>query len=163
MRRSARRTKTVQARRYGERTVVTIPAHLSKAQEEQVVADLVARLDKRRAGRRPPASDADLLARAERLIAEYLPEVPMPASVRWVSNQKLRWGSCTYENRTIRLSDRLQRMPAEVVDAVLVHELAHLVEPNHGPQFTELINRYEKTEWAEGFLAAVTWHRGQDA
>ena len=55
----------------------------------------------------------------------------MPASVRWVTNQNARWGSCTPGDRTIRLSDRLQQMPGWVVDYVLVHELAHLLEAGH--------------------------------
>jgi len=46
--------------------------------------------------------------------------------VRWVDNQRSRWGSCTPADRTIRLSRRLQDMPAWVIDYVLVHELVHL-------------------------------------
>ena len=51
--------------------------------------------------------------------------------MRWVDNQQSRWGSCTPSDRSIRLSSRLQGMPAWVVDYVLVHELAHLLEPGH--------------------------------
>ncbi len=52
----------------------------------------------------------------------------------------------------IRLSSRLQPMPAWVVDYVLVHELAHLLEPGHGREFHRLVERYPQAERAEGFL-----------
>ena len=51
---------------------------------------------------------------------------PRPAGVTWSSRQRQRWGSCTPSRGTIRLSTQLHGMPDWVVDAVLVHELAHL-------------------------------------
>ena len=82
-----------------------------------------------------------------------------PASVRWVSNQAKRWGSCSSHDRTIRLSDRLQGMPPWVVDYVLLHELAHLIEANHGPQFHALLAGFPHTERAKGFLEGVSWQQ----
>jgi len=72
--------------------------------------------------------------------------------VRWVSNQRTRWGSCTIDDASIRLSDRLQGMPEWVIDYVLLHELAHLLEPSHGPEFWELLAPYPDLEQAKGFL-----------
>lgn len=75
--------------------------------------------------------------------------------MRYVKNQNSRFGSCTPADGTIRLSDRLATMPTWVRDYVLVHELAHLLEANHGPNFWKLVNRYPLTERARGYLMAV--------
>ena len=82
----------------------------------------------------------------------YLDEARPPASVTWVGNQQHRWGSCTPSTGAIRLSDRLRRLPGWVVDYVLLHELAHLVEPTHSARFWSLVARYPQAERARGYL-----------
>ena len=72
--------------------------------------------------------------------------------MRWVDNQNSRWGSCTLADRTIRLSERLQAMPGWVLDYVLVHELAHLLEPGHDARFWAWVDRYPQAEKAKGYL-----------
>ena len=72
--------------------------------------------------------------------------------MRWVGNQNQRWGSCTPDTQEIRLSTRLQPMPAWVVDYVLVHELAHLYVSDHSAAFWDLVGHYPQTERARGFL-----------
>ena len=49
-------------------------------------------------------------------------------------------------------------VPGWVLDSVLIHELAHIAEPNHGPAFQELISRYELAERASGYLMALGEH-----
>jgi predicted metal-dependent hydrolase len=157
IRRSARRRRTIQAYRDGDRTIVLVPAHLTPEQEREEVARLVARLDAREA--RSPTSDEELMARAVRLSERYLGGRARPTSVRWVGNQSTRWGSCTATTGAIRISDRVQGMPDYVVDHVLLHELAHLVEPNHSPRFWALLEGYPHAVKAEGFLDGVSWQR----
>lgn len=150
VRRSRRRRRTVSAYRDGETIVVLIPASLTRAQEAEWVDTMVKRLERSEARRRP--SDDELMTRARRLSRDHLDGRARPASVRWVGNQRSRWGSCTPSDKTIRLSDRLQGMPAWVVDYVLVHELAHLLEAGHGPEFWAWVDRYPQAERAKGYL-----------
>ena len=151
--RSARRRRTISAHRAGDRIVVQIPARMTRAEEAEWVEKMVRRV---LAGeRRRLRSDDDLLARASRLSARYLDGRAKPAAVRWVDNQQRRWGSCTPEDGSIRLSRRLAQMPDYVIDYVLLHELAHLIEPGHGSAFGALMAAYPKLERAEGYLEAV--------
>ena len=154
VRRSARRRRTVSAYRDGERTIVLLPARLTKKQEREWVAAMVEQLDER--DRRTRPGDAELMERAEELSGRYLGGRAVPASVRWVSNQREQWGSCTPTDRTIRLSDRLLGMPTWVVDYVLLHELAHLIVPSHGPDFWALLKGFTRLERARGFLEGLT-------
>ena len=151
VRRSKRRRRTVSAYREGERIVVLIPASLTRKEEAEWVETMVARIEK--AEQKARLSDDDLLERAQRLNDTWLGGLATPASVRWVSNQNARWGSCTPGDRTIRLSERLNGMPTWVIDYVLVHELAHLLEPGHDPKFWAWVDRYPKSERAKGYLA----------
>jgi predicted metal-dependent hydrolase len=156
VRRSARRRRTVTAYRENGRTVVLIPAAFSAAEERRWVDQMVAKLQTREERRRRTlASDDDLMARAQELSRAHLDGRAVPASVRWVDNQNRRWGSCTPADRSIRLSSRLRGMPAFVVDYVLVHELAHLLEASHDQRFWALVHAYPRAERALGFLEGV--------
>jgi predicted metal-dependent hydrolase len=150
VRRSARRRRTVSAYRDGDRVVVLIPAAFSRAEERRWVETMVTRLSRQVRRRRP--SDADLAARAADLSQRYLGGRASPSSVAWVHNQNSRWGSCSPAQGTIRLSDRLQGMPHWVIDYVVLHELAHLIERNHSARFWALLAAYPRTERARGFL-----------
>lgn len=163
VRRSQRRHRTVTAYWNEDTLVVLIPARMTQEEETHWVAEMERRL-LRSGGRKaapPKASDAALLARCALLGAKYLDGKALPASVRWVPPMRTRWASCTPVDATIRVSDRLQRVPQWVLDYVLIHELAHLKEPGHDAAFWKLVNRYPKTERAIGYLeglsAAAGW------
>jgi predicted metal-dependent hydrolase len=162
VRRSTRRRRTVSAYRDGDVTVVLLPARMTRAEEREWVAVMLDRLAAKESRPRPPSGDGALLARARRLAAAYLDGSVEPASVRWVDNQKSRWGSCTPEDRSIRLSSRLRVMPSWVVDYVLVHELAHLREPGHDAAFWELVSAYPRAERARGYLEGIIAGSGPD-
>lgn len=155
VRRSARRKRTVSAYHRDGRIVVMIPAHFSRAQEDEYVADMVRRLE--RSGRRNRHSDEELMRRAAELSEKYLDGLATPASVRWVQNMSSRWGSCTSADASIRLSHRLQAFPGWVLDYVLLHELAHLLEPNHSKAFWAWVERFPRSERARGFLEGAAF------
>jgi predicted metal-dependent hydrolase len=158
--RSRKRRRTVSARRDGDRIVVLVPAGLPRAQEQSLVDEMVARLARREA--RTQTGDVELTRRAAVLSERFLEGRARPSSVRWVTNQNTRWGSCTPAEGTIRLSHKLRQMPTWVVDYVLVHELAHLLVAGHGPRFWQLVEAYPRTERARGFLEGVALTAGLD-
>lgn len=142
------------AYRDGDKTVVLVPATFSRAEEKRWVDRMLERLEAREERRRP--DDESLHSRALDLADRYLEGLARPASVRWVDNQQTRWGSCTPENGSIRLSRRLSGMPGWVVDYVLLHELVHLIVPHHGQEFWDLVHHYPKAERARGYLEGVS-------
>ncbi len=163
VRRSKRRRRTVSAYREADRVVVLMPARFSRAEEQEWVRRMLDRLAAR--DRRTRRGDEELLERGRRLARRYLPDhaaQATPASVRWVTNQNGRWGSCTPLDRTIRISSRLRGMPEWVIDYVLLHEIAHLVVAGHGPPFWRLLEAYPRTERARGYLEGVAATAGLD-
>ncbi|MGI8899698.1 MAG: M48 metallopeptidase family protein [Nocardioides sp.] len=153
VRRSRRRRRTVAAYREGDTVVVLIPARMTRVEEQEWVATMLTRLEKSERRRKP--SDAARIRRAHELNTKYLDSLAEPDSVRWVDNQSTRWGSCTPQDRAIRLSRRLEGMPSWVVDYVLVHELAHLREVGHTADFWAMVDRVPRAERAKGFLEGV--------
>ncbi len=156
VRASARRTKTGNAHWSGTRIVVQIPARLRGRERDVFVDDLVVRLLSQRP--QVTGTDATLEERA-RALADVYTESIYPASVRWVSNQQQRWASCSPSTREIRVSARLRACPEWVIDAVLVHELAHLHEADHSKAFYDIADRHprqaEATLYLEGYALGL--------
>jgi predicted metal-dependent hydrolase len=151
--RSARRTRTISARQEGDTMVLYLPAGLTAEEEQSWVDRMRAKLE-RSAARRTLNSDDALKERSEELNRAYFGGQLKVGEIRYVTNQDHRFGSCTPSTATIRISHRLAEMPTWVLDYVIVHELAHLLQPNHSPRFWKLVNRYKLTERARGFLMA---------
>ncbi len=73
------------------------------------------------------------------------------AKVKIVDN-RYRWGSCTVKNN-INLNWRLIKAPMFVIDYIIIHELAHLIEPNHTPRFWNIVRAQSPTtEKAKAWL-----------
>ena len=162
--RSKRRRKTCTAFLQGGKIIVQVPARMSQREIDITVAELVGRIKRRE----QVAIDPNLLLkRASELVATYLEQDiigrhAVPVTIRWVTNQNSRWGSCTPGTGAIRLSHRLQSMPQYVQDAVLFHELIHLVVLGHNAQFYKLVNRFPEIERANAYLAGYAHARNRN-
>jgi hypothetical protein len=153
--RSGRRRRTYKWSLVDGRVQLEVPRGLSGAEEARISAK-VAEQARRRLARAERASDEQLLQQARELASRHVrAALPRLRSVAWSDRQGHRWGSCTSETGAIRLSSRLHDLPNYVLDAVLVHELAHLLEPNHSARFHQLASTYPLAERARGFLEAV--------
>jgi predicted metal-dependent hydrolase len=152
--RSKRRKKSVLARLVNGVLEVQAPAAATDAQLQPIIENLRSKLE-RKLEREQRRADKSLMARAQELNRQYFNGRLKWTAVRYVANQNKRFGSCTPDRGTIRISDRLQNVPDWVRDYVLVHELAHLEESNHSARFWQLVRRYPKTERAIGFLMAL--------
>lgn len=159
VRRSTRRKRTISARLEGETLVVLAPAHVSQRELDAAVAELGAKIDARREARTGQRSDEALMVRAMELSRRHLEARAVPTEVRWVTNQNSRWGSCTPSTGVIRITHRLQSAPDYVLDYVLIHELAHLLESGHGPAFKAWERRAPHHDRARGFLEGAAWQR----
>lgn len=135
--------------------VVSYPPRMALADAERIAQELALRME-----RRVAADHIDLAARARRLAREL--DLPEPVSIEWSARQRSLWGTCLPGAGVIRISQRLAEYPRFVLDYVIVHELAHLVAPDHGPRFRALVARYAKAERAIGFLMALDLTRHDD-
>ncbi len=152
---SANRTRTASARLIDGKVVVRVPARASAEEIQRLVETLLPRVlkaERKRTRKELP----DLKRRAAEINRQYFKGKLTINEIRWVTNQQKRYGSCTPSTRTIRISDRVAAMPPWVLDYVIMHELAHLLQANHSSAFWELVARYPLTERARGYLIAMS-------
>jgi hypothetical protein len=142
-----RRRRHVEGVLVGDVLRVAYPPRMSRAEAERIAHELRERME-----RRVSSDRLDLVARARSLARRF--DLPRPGRVEWSDRQQSRWGSCDPADGAIRVSRRLAAFPNWVLDYVLVHELAHLAVPDHGPRFQALVARYPRAERAVGFLIA---------
>jgi predicted metal-dependent hydrolase len=153
---SKRSRKTVSAHLVDGVIHVSVPKWMSRAEATKYAEGMRLRFEKKRA-----SSHVDLMARARGLCRTY--DLPKPSSIRWVTNQRMRWGSCTPTEGSIRINHLLAKLPIWVLDYVLVHELAHLRHPDHSAEFWATVARYPKTERARGFLEGFELRESESA
>ena len=153
LRRSRRKTLALEVTREGQ-VIVRAPLRMSAKQIERFIAthaDWIVRTQKRQRDRLAAHPEPDEKRRAElirRAKAELPPKVAHYARLMGVqptglaiTSARTRFGSCSGKNR-ICFSWRLMDYPEAAVDYVVVHELAHIVHKNHGPQFWALVGQY---------------------
>ena len=157
---SRRRTLALEVTPDG-RLLVRAPLRCAQARIDAFVTAHAAWIEKhlalqrQRAARRPPAPTA---AEVEALKARARTELP-ELIARWsgrmgvdpagfkVTTARKRYGSCSAKN-SLCFSCFLMNSPAPAVELVVVHELCHIREKNHGPRFYALLERY-LPDWRE--------------
>lgn len=174
--RSARRTRTISMQRDGvdehgnPAYRLLIPAASTTEEVDEHIARLLPRMQRRVARRERAAqlnvTDEYLHERASLLVHAYLPELEgteqfKRLSIRWVSNQRQRWGSATYATVQIRISSELQGVPEYALDSVIHHELCHLLQPNHSRTFRTLEARYPQLLRAQAYLEGYALGRSR--
>ena len=157
--RSARKTLSLEITRDG-RLVVRAPLRTTQRQIDEFIANheawIASNLEKQRLRReaRPEPSDQEREALV-RLAMERLPGRVAhfaaimglyPAGIT-ITGARTRFGSCSGKN-SLCFSCFLMNCPEEAVELVVVHELCHIREKNHGPGFYALLERY-LPDWRE--------------
>lgn len=165
VRRSQRRRRTVSAHWSGERIILQVPAMMSSREvarwAEQMTTRLVDQRERTRAASNARGRDEYLMGRARELSERLLGGRAQPTDVVWTSRQTARWASATPATGRIRVSDRLRSAPEWVLDTVLHHELCHLLEAGHGPQFRRLEALHPDMDRAQAFLEGAAWALGE--
>ncbi len=149
--RSKRRKKTVQAKLDGNKLLVYMPVGLSEKEESELIQKMKTKVENKRT-RKALNGDDYLEKRANEFNKKYFDGKLVINSIKYVTNQNTRRGSCTPARGSIRISHELAEMPKWVLDYVIMHEIAHLEHPDHSRKFWNKVNEYKYTERARGFL-----------
>ena len=79
---------------------------------------------------------------AMKLIAVWKQRLGVSVNRLLIQSMKTKWGSCNPKTRNIRLNTDLSKKPKQCLDYLILHEMAHLLVPNHGEAFVRLINQH---------------------
>mgnify|MGYP001607847767 CR=1 FL=1 len=151
--RSDNRRKTISVRLVKNTMLVHAPSGISDAELKKIIDKLKRRLHKRKIKNELDKTQG-LTVAAGRLNKEYFNSRLEIISIAYSVNQDKIFGSCNYRTKEIRISHQLVQMPCWVRDYVIIHEMAHLIEPNHSNAFWDIVYRYRLTERARGYLMA---------
>lgn len=79
-------------------------------------------------------------------IKEIIPKLEKVLDVNvnayFLQKMKTKWGSCNHKSRNIRLNTELVKKPKDLVEYVIVHEMAHLIEPTHSEKFMAILDKF---------------------
>ncbi|TKB94158.1 MAG: M48 family metallopeptidase [Nitrospira sp.] len=76
------------------------------------------------------------------LLAKWQPLIGVRVNRFFIQRMKTKWGSCNPTARHIRLNTELAKKPLECLEYIVVHEMAHLIEPTHTQRFIILMDRF---------------------
>ena len=159
--RSKKRWRTVSARLVKDILLVRAPLVISPERLDKIVTgfklkfarkELKLALDK----------EQNLMDMASSLNKQYFSNQLKVASIEYVTTQNTKFGCCNYHAAHIRISHKIGMMPTWVRKYVIIHEMAHLIEPNHRRAFWDIVYRYKLTERARGYLMAAGMYIKED-
>ena len=97
------------------------------------------------------------------LISKWEKKLGVKVTGYFLQRMKTKWGSCNHRAGNIRLNTELVKKPKDLLEYVVVHEIAHLVEPTHNERFVALLTQHYPT-WNDArdelnslTLAAERW------
>jgi predicted metal-dependent hydrolase len=76
------------------------------------------------------------------LIAKWEPLLGVKVERFFVQKMKTKWGGCNARSKSVRLNTELTKKPAECLEYIIVHEMAHLIVRHHDDRFTSLMDRH---------------------
>jgi hypothetical protein len=152
--RSRRRKRTISARLVKGTLLVSAPLLLSQERLDKIVADFKVKFEKKKLKRELDRKQS-LIDIARKLNERYFENKLRINSIEYVIDQNSKYGCCNFRDSKIRVSHKVGLMPDWVRDYVVVHEMAHLIEPNHSSAFWEIVSRYKLAERARGYLMAA--------
>ena len=82
------------------------------------------------------------------LIARWEPVMNVKVANFFIQQMKTKWGSCNPSAGNIRLNTELGKKPSECLEYIVVHEMAHLLEPTHNQLFVSHMDRF-LPQWRE--------------
>jgi predicted metal-dependent hydrolase len=82
------------------------------------------------------------------LIARWEPRLKVKVNHYYLQRMKTKWGSCNYSAGHIRLNTELAKKPKDLLEYVVVHEMAHLIEPSHNTRFIAIMDKHYPS-WRE--------------
>ena len=97
------------------------------------------------------------------LIQKWERKLKVSVSDYFLQRMKTKWGSCNHTEGNIRLNTGLVKKPKDLLEYVIVHEMAHLIEPTHSDRFIAILDahypswREARAELNELPLAAEVW------
>jgi predicted metal-dependent hydrolase len=158
VRRSARARRWRLEVPWGAPAQLTVPRSATREDVERVLADRRSWIEKQRQRQVPrlglerlAVTESDGRKRAREIVSALAEREAGRLGVAYrrirIGGQRTLWGSCSARG-TLSFNWRLVLAPPEVVDYVVVHELCHLLVPNHSPSFWSLVERH-RPGWRE--------------
>ena len=153
--RSRRRKRSVSARLVNDLLLVNAPLLISPERLDKIISGFKLKFERRKL-KTELDKEKNLWDLAKELNGRYFENKLKIESIEYATNQNSRFGCCNYRAAKIRISHKIGLMPKWVRKYVLIHEMAHLIHPNHSRAFWDIVWRYRLTERARGYLMAAS-------